>query len=46
MRRYGGLYIPPAPPVMLLRSEDFSKSSPLRSTTYTRTAGFCLMDKS
>ena len=25
MRRYGGLYIPPAPPVMLLRSEDFFK---------------------
>ena len=33
--------IPPAPPVMQLCSEDFSKSSPLRYTTYTRTDGFC-----
>ena len=42
MRRCGGLDIPLAPPVMPLHYEaPLRFAFPFRSTTYTRTGGFC-----
>ena len=47
MCRCGGFDIPSAPSGDAVALREFlSKFSPLRFTTYTRTAGFCLKDKS